>query len=198
VAVSRLPLAARGFFAGSGAVMAGFGPPREGVWFGSATIIPWRDVRSVFESGIQVKGHKASGVAFEFHRKSTLFRTPVEHWISSTFAVGDIDLSPPNVDPYRHRHRVEDRGDAGGRNGQGGFVDGHVGHRDHWGLGGLLARASVVRGGIGIGSGIGSGSGSGFGFGCRQSRQAWWWLERRSLGSRRCTAALEALNAPAG
>jgi hypothetical protein len=69
-----------------------------GVWFGGGAVIPWTEIKSVFEAGVDVRGGGISGrsssIAFEFHRRSTLFRTPPEHWLATLLAVGDLDVGP--------------------------------------------------------------------------------------------------------
>jgi len=110
VALPKAPVEANVFFIVFGGLMVVFALPSavartprfrandKGVWFGGGAVIPWTDVKAVFESGVKVKGHQTVGIAFEFHRRSTLFRAPVEHWITAPFAVGDIDISPPDTD----------------------------------------------------------------------------------------------------
>jgi hypothetical protein len=106
VALPRAPLAANVFFIVLGALLALLGGSRviartprfranaEGVWFGGGAVIPWSDVKQVFESGVTVDGRKTSGIAFELRDRKTLFKTPIENWLSTPFAVGDIDVSP--------------------------------------------------------------------------------------------------------
>src|SRR6185436_1631582 len=70
----------------------------DGVWFGGGSTIPWSEVKAVFESTANVQKWGMSGqthsIAIEFHRVSTIFRTPVVRWLGVPFAMGRIDVSP--------------------------------------------------------------------------------------------------------
>ena len=106
VALAKAPLAARVFFyvLGGALVLGGgiraiartprFRASEAGVWFGGGATIPWSDVKAVFEASVSTESATTSSIAFEFHRRITLLRTPLEHWVSAPFAVGDIDISP--------------------------------------------------------------------------------------------------------
>lgn len=103
---AKAPLAAQVFFIAMGAPLVVLGLSRalsrsprfradeRGVWFGGGAIVPWSDVKQVFEVDLTVKGRRAAAIAFEFQRRATLFKTPIENWISAPFAVGDVDVSP--------------------------------------------------------------------------------------------------------
>jgi hypothetical protein len=70
----------------------------DGVWFGGGSVIPWRDIKGIFEArmNVRVDGVRArtSSIAFEFQRRATLLRTPLTCWLAAPFAVGDVDVSP--------------------------------------------------------------------------------------------------------
>ena len=65
-----------------------------GVWFGGGSIIPWHDVKNVYEVALTTRRFGTRGaIAFDFHRRGVVFRAPVACWLASPFGVGDIDIS---------------------------------------------------------------------------------------------------------
>ncbi len=74
-----------------------FRATEKGAWFGGGTLIPWTEIKAVFESGSTMRLHgqtiTAHAIAFEFHQRRTLFRTPIECWIAAPFALGDVDVA---------------------------------------------------------------------------------------------------------
>jgi hypothetical protein len=72
----------------------------EGVWFGGGWTIPWSKVKAVYESTGKVQkwgmSSQVYSISIEFHRVSTIFRTPVTTWLQAPFAMGSVDV-PPEV-----------------------------------------------------------------------------------------------------
>jgi len=68
-----------------------------GVWFGGGSIIPWSEVKQVFEGEVRASFHgvrmREKRVSFVFYRRATLLRAPITCWFSTPFSAGDIDLS---------------------------------------------------------------------------------------------------------
>lgn len=68
----------------------------DGVWFGGGPIIPWREIKGVYDAGVPIEhyGYKVRtrALGFEFHRKWTLLRLPSSLWLT-TIAVGDVKVS---------------------------------------------------------------------------------------------------------
>ena len=109
VVAPDVPLAASLFLLGWGGVVTGvamrhvFGGPirfranAEGLWFGGGDVIPWSEVKAIFETQMDVKVHgtrvKDGSIAIQFQRSRTVFSTPASNWFAAPFAVGDIDLS---------------------------------------------------------------------------------------------------------
>jgi hypothetical protein len=69
---------------------------RDGVWFGGGPIIPWHEIKGIYEAGVPIEryGYKVRtrAIAFELRRKRTLLRLPSSLWLTS-FAVGDVKVS---------------------------------------------------------------------------------------------------------
>ncbi len=107
------PFAAKAFFFARGGLLVipcvrrlvssspRFRATPDGVWFGGGRVIPWRDVKAVFESNTQVKRMTATSVAFEFQRRTIVLKTPIGCWIEMPFAVGDIDVSSGDYEQPR-------------------------------------------------------------------------------------------------
>jgi uncharacterized membrane protein YeaQ/YmgE (transglycosylase-associated protein family) len=70
----------------------------EAVWFGGDWTIPWYEVKAVYESTRDVRKWGMSSqtycISIEFHRVSTIFRTPAIHWLTAPFAMGSVDIAP--------------------------------------------------------------------------------------------------------
>lgn len=70
----------------------------ESVWFGGGWTIPWSEVKAVYESTMEVRKWGMSSqmycISIEFHRVSTIFRTPVINWLTAPFAMGSVDVAP--------------------------------------------------------------------------------------------------------
>lgn len=69
-----------------------------GVSFGGGRVIPWTAIKQVYSAGLDVRVNfvraRTSSIAFDFHKRRTMFRLPVGFWITSPLAIGDIDVSP--------------------------------------------------------------------------------------------------------
>jgi len=70
----------------------------EGVWFGGGWTIPWSEVKAVYESTGDVRKWGMSSqtyrISIQFHRVSTIFRTPAINWLTAPFAMGSVDIAP--------------------------------------------------------------------------------------------------------
>jgi hypothetical protein len=73
-----------------------------GISFSGSSYVPWRDIKAIYEAGFDVRVNlmktRTQSIAVDFHRKRTMFRLPLAVWLTSPFAVGDIDISPHDAD----------------------------------------------------------------------------------------------------
>jgi hypothetical protein len=67
-----------------------------GIWFGGGPIIPWHEIKGVYEAGAPIRRYgysvRTRAIAFSFHRTRTLFKLPSSLWLT-TIAVGDVKVS---------------------------------------------------------------------------------------------------------
>lgn len=64
----------------------------RGLWFGRGRIVPWHEVKLIYETRVGLRG-AFEGIGFEFCRRSTWLRLPIEKQIASLFAYGETAVT---------------------------------------------------------------------------------------------------------
>ena len=67
-----------------------------GVWFGGGPVIPWQEIKAIYEAGIPIERYgysvRTRAIGFAFHHRRTLLKLPSSLWLT-TIAVGDVRVS---------------------------------------------------------------------------------------------------------
>ena len=64
----------------------------RGLWFGRGRIVPWHEVKLVYETSVGVR-RMFEGISFEFCRRSTWLRLPFEKQLASLFEYGETAVT---------------------------------------------------------------------------------------------------------
>jgi hypothetical protein len=69
----------------------------EGISFSGRVPIAWVKIKQIYVADVSVRLYStkqaASAIAIDFHQRSTLFELPITFWLTTPFAVGDVDVS---------------------------------------------------------------------------------------------------------
>jgi hypothetical protein len=69
----------------------------KGVWFGGGDVIRWSAIKYVYKPPDEPKGYAtATAIAFEFHKRTTLFKAPISHWFLAIGTFGVVHVAPPD------------------------------------------------------------------------------------------------------
>jgi len=67
-----------------------------GVWFGGGPVIPWQEIKAIYEAGIPIERYgfsvRTSAINVRFHRARTLLRLPWSLWLT-TLAMDTVKVS---------------------------------------------------------------------------------------------------------
>jgi hypothetical protein len=64
----------------------------RGLWFGRGRIVPWHEVKVIYETGVGPR-RTFEGIGFEFCRRSTWLRLPIEKQLASLFSYGETAVT---------------------------------------------------------------------------------------------------------
>jgi len=64
----------------------------RGLWFGRGRIVPWHEVKLIYETSVG-PGRRFEAIGFEFCRRSTWLRLPIEKQLASLFAYGETAVT---------------------------------------------------------------------------------------------------------
>jgi hypothetical protein len=64
----------------------------RGLWFGRGRIVPWHEVKLIYETSVGPR-RTFEGIGFEFCRRSTWLRLPIEKQLASLFAYGETAVT---------------------------------------------------------------------------------------------------------
>jgi hypothetical protein len=74
-----------------------FRATKDGVWFGGGAVIPWSEIKLVYNAGHAGEGMRvvtrygrSTTIGFEFHQFKTLFKTPIVQWLRTAAAMGEV------------------------------------------------------------------------------------------------------------
>lgn len=69
----------------------------KGVWFGGGDVIPWSAIKHVYKPpDVRKRLGTATAIAFEFHKRTTLFKAPISHWLLAIGTFGVVHVAPPD------------------------------------------------------------------------------------------------------
>ncbi|MBC7975344.1 MAG: hypothetical protein H7138_10185 [Myxococcales bacterium] len=72
----------------------------RGLWFGRGRIVPWHEVTLIYETSTWPR-RTLDGIGFEFARRSTWLRLPLEKQVASLFAYGETAVTTRYVPDLR-------------------------------------------------------------------------------------------------